>query len=130
MSFQASELGEHVGVERARDVGDVDDAGFERIADLERRHGLGAADVVDADLALALGVHNLDEALEAAGIEGLLRKRGYAFERHLLSAAPDEADSNSAAKAAANQFRIMSSLRALTFVDGWSPSFEREKGMG
>src|SRR6188474_2622376 len=59
-------LGEYVGVERARDVGYVDDAGLERIADLERRHGLGAADIIDADLTLALGVHDLDEALETA----------------------------------------------------------------
>ena len=77
-------LREHVGVEGAGDVGDVDHAGFERIADLEGRHRLGAADVVDADLALALGVDDVDEALEAARVQRLLGERGDALERHLL----------------------------------------------
>ena len=76
----------HVGVEGAGHVGDVDHAVLERIADLERRHRLRPADVVDLDHALAVGVDLLDEPLEAARVERLLGKRRDALERHLLSA--------------------------------------------
>src|SRR5262249_10249099 len=53
---------------------DIDDAGFERVADLERRHGFRSADIVDLKDALAVPIHALDEALEAARIGGVFGK--------------------------------------------------------
>ena len=77
-------LGHHIGVEGPRHVGDVDDTSLERIADLERRHRLGSADVVDLNHALAVGIDLVDEPLETAGVECLLRECRNALQRHLL----------------------------------------------
>ena len=74
--FPGIGLRHHVGVESAGRVGDIDDTVLERVADFKRRHGLRAADVVDADDALARLVHALDEALEAARIGSLLGEGG------------------------------------------------------
>ena len=57
-------LWHQVRVEGAGDICDVNDASSHRIADLERRHGAGAANVVDLDNALAVVVHLLDKPLE------------------------------------------------------------------
>src|SRR5215207_726841 len=73
-------LGELPGVSLRHDIGvggaghvrDIDDAVLQRIADLEWRHRLRPADVLDADDAPALAVHAVDELLEAARIEGVL----------------------------------------------------------
>src|SRR6185295_7504986 len=65
--------------------GQIDHPALQRIADLERRHRLWAANVVDLHLALAVGIDLVDEALKAAGIKGLLGEGGDGLQRHLLS---------------------------------------------
>ena len=69
-------LGHHIGVESAGRICDIDNAGFERVADLERRHGLRSADIVDLKHALAVAIHALDEELETARIGGLFGEGG------------------------------------------------------
>jgi len=69
-------LGHHVGVESARRIREIDNAGFERVADLEWRHGLRSTDIVDLENALAVPIHPLDEEFEAARIGGLLGEGG------------------------------------------------------
>jgi hypothetical protein len=82
--FECVRLGHEVGVERARDIGDVHHLGAHRIADLERRHRARTADVVDADDALAVGIHLLDEALEVLGKLRAFRERRDGAQHHLL----------------------------------------------
>ena len=77
-------LGHEIGVEGARHVGHVDHARAHGIADLERRHCPRAADIVDLDQALAVGVHLLDEALEIARKLGAFGKGGDRAQRDLL----------------------------------------------
>ncbi len=84
--LEAVGLRHQVGVERAGHIGDVDHLGAHRVADLERRHGARAADVVDLDLPLAGLVHPVDEALEILGELGLLGERRDGTQRHLLGA--------------------------------------------
>src|SRR5499426_4127218 len=69
-------FGDQVAVERAGDVGHVDDARAYGVAHLERRQGARAADIVDLDDALAVAVHLLDEAFEILGELGSLREGG------------------------------------------------------
>src|SRR5215472_4211488 len=69
-------LGHHIGVESPGRIREIDNAGFERVADLERRHGLRSADIVDLKDALAVAIHPLDEELEAARIGGLFGEGG------------------------------------------------------
>ena len=69
-------LRHHVGVESPGRIGDIDDAGFERVTYLERRHGFRSADVVDLQDALAVPIHLLDEELESTRIGGLLGEGG------------------------------------------------------
>jgi hypothetical protein len=75
----------NVGGEGAGGVRDVDDAALQRFADLERRHRLRPADIIDLDLAFAFGVDALDEFLEAARISCFLGKGRNGAKRNFLS---------------------------------------------
>src|SRR5262245_49219671 len=77
-------FGHHIGVESPGRIGEIDDAGFERVSHLEWRHGFRPADIVDLNDALALPVHALDEALEALRIGGFLGEGGHRAQGDLL----------------------------------------------
>src|SRR3954469_1360190 len=77
-------LRHQVGIERAGHVGDVDHARAHRIAHLERGHRARAADIVDLDHALAVGVHLLDETFEILREFGALGKGRHGPEGDLL----------------------------------------------
>jgi hypothetical protein len=65
-------LGHHVGVERAGGHRHVHHAGLHRVADFERGNGPRAADEVDLQEALALGVELLDPGLQALHVDAVL----------------------------------------------------------
>ena len=82
--FQRVGLGHQVGVEGAGGKADVDHAGLDRIAHLKGRDGLGAADEVDLQRALALLVDLFDPLHKARDVDAVLRKGADRAQRDLL----------------------------------------------
>jgi hypothetical protein len=75
-------FGHEVCVECAGRVRDIDDAVLQRIADLEWRHRLWAADIIDLNDTLAGRVDAVDEAFNPARIGGFLGECRYRSKRH------------------------------------------------